>query len=98
MSIEQKSHSPHLRLIKFFSFEIASFQESFTLNDGLYAIRLNYSQDGSTNSGNKLVRLFPSEKGGPPVKLVEGLKINSVLFLKNDKVVTNFVNAISDVS
>jgi hypothetical protein len=38
MSLEQKSHNPHLRLIKFFSFEIASFQESFTLNDGLYAM------------------------------------------------------------
>ncbi len=62
------------------------------------SIRLNHSQDGSTNSGTKLVRLFPSEKGGPPVKLVEVLKINSVLFLKNDKVVTNFVNAINDIS
>jgi hypothetical protein len=62
------------------------------------SIRLNHSQDGSANSGNKLVRLFPSEKDGPPIKLVEGLKINSVLFLKNDKEVTNFVNAISDVT
>ncbi len=62
------------------------------------SIRLNHSQDCSTNSRTKLVRLFTSEKNGPPIKLVEVLKINSVLFLKNDKVVTNFVNAINDVS